>query len=272
MQALARELALKIQATDRAIEPATPLKARRVALYGSWTANIDEGWTDWVLDQHEFAHTTLRNGDIKAGHLEDLCDTVLIAEMSGSAIMDGQAVGTVPGEFAGGIGEDGLANLKTFVRSGGTLVTLGNSSVFAADKFNLPVKNVLSGLKPLEFACPGSILRGEVRETNHPVVFGLPPNPALFFARNPAFDTPKEFNGTVLIAYPKDENPLLSGYLLHPERIQGKAAALDVPYGKGHIIMLAFRPQWRGQSWGTFKVLFNALLYSGTWKPEKPAP
>jgi len=271
MQGLARELALKIQATDRAIEPASALKARRIALYGSWTANIDEGWTDWVLEQHEFAHTTLRNGDIKAGRLEDLFDTLLIAEMSGSTLMDGNAVGTVPGEFAGGIGEDGLANLKAFVRAGGTLVTLGNSSVFAADKFNLPVKNVLSGLKPQEFACPGSVLRSEVREAGHPVVFGLPAYPPLFFARNPAFDTLKEFNGAVLLAYPKDENPLMSGYLLHPEKIQGKAAALEVPYGKGHIILLAFRPQWRGQSWGTFKVLFNALLYGG-WKPEKAAP
>jgi hypothetical protein len=271
MQALARDLAVKVQATDRAIEPATALKARRIALYGSWMANIDEGWTDWVLDQHEFPHAMLRNADIKAGHLEDLFDSIVIAEMPASAIMDGHAVGTIPGEFVGGIGDDGLANLKAFVRAGGTLVTLGNSSTFAADKFNLPVKNVLSGLKPQEFSCSGSVLRGEVRENSHPVVFGLPPYPALFFARNPAFETQKDFNGTVLIAYPKDENPLMSGFLLHPEKIQGKAAALDVPYGKGHIILLAFRPQWRGQSWGTFKVLFNALLYGGGWKPEKAA-
>jgi hypothetical protein len=269
MQSLARELALKVQATDRAIEPATELKARRIALYGSWTANIDEGWTGWVLDQHELPYAVLRNSDIKAGHLEDLCDSLLIAEMSASAIMDGHAAGTIPGEFAGGIGDDGLANLKAFVRAGGTLVTLGNSCAFAVDKLSLPVKNVLSGLKPQEFSCSGSILRGEVRESSHPVVSGLPPYPALFFARNPAFETQKDFNGTVLIAYPKDENPLLSGYLLHPEKIQGKAAALDVPFGKGHIILLAFRPQWRGQSWGTFKVLFNALLYGGGWQPEQ---
>ncbi len=66
----------------------------------------------------------------------------------------------------------------------------------------------------------------------------------------------------------------MSGFLLHPEKLQGKAAALDVPYGKGHIILIGFRPQWRGQSWGTYKVLFNSMLYAGGWKPpvqEKPA-
>ncbi len=262
MRSLAGDLALRIQATDRIGEPTTPLRARRIALYGSWMANIDEGWTDWVLDQHEFPHTIIRNADFRAGHLEEQFDTVLIPEMSTSAIMDGHAIGTMPGEFVGGIGDEGLSNLKSFVRRGGTLITLGNATEFAVEKFSLPVKNVLRGLKSQEFSCSGSILRAEVKEPGHPVVLGLAPEVALFFARNPAFEVEKDFQGDVLITYPKDENPLLSGYLLHGEKIQGKAAALDVVYGKGHIVLLGFRPQWRGQSRGTFKLLFNSLLYS----------
>lgn len=271
MQSLASDLALKVQATDRMPESATSLKAPRIGLYASWTGNIDDGWTQWLLEQYEFPHTLLHNAEMKTLHLEDQFDSIVIAELSTNAIMNGHAAGSIPAEYAGGIGEAGLANLKTFVRSGGTLVTLGNSSIFAIDKFKLPVKNVLGELRSLEFFCPGSILRAEVKESSHPVVFGLEPNPAVMFARNPAFEPERDFNGAVLITYPKDDNPLLSGFLLHPEKLQGKAAALDVPYGKGHIILIGFRPQWRCQSWGTYKVLFNSMLYAGGWKPEKPA-
>ncbi len=41
-----------------------------------------------------------------------------------------------------------------------------------------------------------------------------------------------------------------------------KAAGLDVTLGKGHVVLLGFRPQWRGQPFGTFKTFFNAVLTS----------
>jgi hypothetical protein len=33
---------------------------------------------------------------------------------------------------------------------------------------------------------------------------------------------------------------------------------------KGHIVLIGFRPQWRGQPFGTFRVVFNAALYRGS--------
>jgi hypothetical protein len=79
------------------------------------------------------------------------------------------------------------------------------------------------------------------------------------FERSPAFDTKPEFKGQVLARYPKDRNPLTSGYLVGPAKIEGKAAALSVDYGKGHVILLGFRPQWRGQSQGSYKFFMNAF-------------
>jgi hypothetical protein len=122
---------------------------------------------------------------------------------------------------------------------------------------------VLKGLKNTEFFCSGSILRTEVTDAAHPLVFGLPTEPAVFFARNAAFETDRDFRGNVLLTYPKDDNPLMSGFLLHPERIQGKIAALDAVYGRGHVILTGFRPQWRGQTHQMFKLLLNALYHFG---------
>lgn len=267
MQSLANELALKVQATARVAETTTAIKAPRIGVYIPWVSSMDAGWTQWLLDQHNFAHAELHNADVQAGHLNERFDVIIIAEMSTAAIMEGHKIGTIPGEFVGGIGENGLANLREFVRAGGTLVTLGSAAEFAIEQFNLPVKNVLKGLKNEEFFCSGSILRAEVKDTNHPLTAGLPAEPAIFFARNGAFETTRDFKGSVLITHIKEGNPLLSGYILKPEKLNGKAAALDVNYGRGHIILSGFRPQWRGQTHGMFKFLFNSLYYFGAAAP-----
>ena len=63
----------------------------------------------------------------------------------------------------------------------------------------------------------------------------------------------------VLARYPRERSPLKSGYLAGPERLQGKIAAVSVDYGKGHVILLGFKPQWRGQSHAAYKFFFNAF-------------
>ncbi|HUK19310.1 MAG TPA: hypothetical protein VLW65_22975, partial [Bryobacteraceae bacterium] len=246
------------------------LKKPRIALYEPWIGNIDEGWTRWILEQFDFPFTIVHNPDIQAGHLREHFDSIVFAEMASRQIMDGMAAGTVPGQYAGGIGETGAQALRDFVTAGGTLVALGNATLFAIDQFDLPVTNVLAGLSQSQFFCSGSLLRAEIKEPNHPVVSGLPAAPAVMFERNPAFETKREFRGKVLATYVKDRNPLLSGFLLGADRIQGKAAALDANYGQGHVILLGFRPQWRGQSHGTYKFLFNALFYNPSMAPETP--
>jgi hypothetical protein len=94
------------------------------------------------------------------------------------------------------------------------------------------------------------------------------------FENGPAFETQPGFRGAVLARYPKDTNPLESGLLLHPEAIEGKIAALEVPYGQGRIFLYGFKPQWRAQSHGTYKFFFNVLYKydQPAFPPEKPAP
>jgi len=260
------EIAKKHHANATAIasvpQDAAAAKKPRVGLYRSWMGVIDEGWTRWILENYDFNPITLRNADIQAGHLRDRVDAIILPDSGPRQIMDGFAPGSISGEYAGGLGETGAEALRAFVRAGGTLITFNNASLMAIEQFSLPVSNVLQGLNNDQFYCSGSLLRVELRETNHPDLWGMPREPIVMFERGPAFDTKSGFRGTVLASYSRERNPLASGYLLHPERIQGKAAALEVFYGDGRIYLLGFRPQWRGQSHGTYKMIFNAIYDS----------
>jgi ribosomal protein S18 acetylase RimI-like enzyme len=89
---------------------------------------------------------------------------------------------------------------------------------------------------------------------------GMPEKAAIFVDGSPVFETLEGFAGRVLAKYQESGSPLRSGYLIGESHLWGKAAALDVELGEGHIVLLGFRPQWRGQSFGTLRVLFNSVI------------
>jgi len=244
------------------------VKKARVGLYRSWTANIDEGWTRWILENYGFNPVTLRNDGIQAGNLRERFDAIILPDASARSIRDGFGPGIVPGEYSGGLGPAGAGALREFVQAGGVLIAFNNASLYAIEDLGLPVKNVLAGLKPEEFYCSGSLLRVEIGDEGHSAVWGLPKEPVVMFEQGPALEPGEGFVGRVLASYPRNQTPLMSGYLLHGEKLQGKAAALEVQLGRGRVYLLAFRPQWRGQSHGTYKFFMNAIYESqGLSKP-----
>jgi glutamine amidotransferase-like uncharacterized protein len=119
---------------------------------------------------------------------------------------------------------------------------------------------VIAGLRPEEFFLRGSIVEVATDPT-HPVMAGMPDKAAVFVDGSPVFEPQEGFKGTVLARYQDTGSPLLSGYLIGEKYLQGKAAALDVQLDAGHVVLLGFRPEWRGQPFGTFRVLFNAALF-----------
>ncbi len=128
---------------------------------------MDEGWTRWVLEQYGFNNTPIHNADIKAGKLRERFDAIILADQSPRDILDGFDAPAIRPEYRGGIGEDGLANLKQFVADGGTLVTMGNACDLAIDELPIPVKDIKKGLTRDQHFAPGAILRLEV-DTQQP--------------------------------------------------------------------------------------------------------
>jgi hypothetical protein len=270
VEALAEEHGLQVKRLASAPAETVPVRAPRVGTLRPWRASIDEGWTRWILEDYGFDPVSIRNADILSGHLRERFDVIVLSDLRTQAIMEGYRQGTVPPAYAGGIENQGVGNLIQFVREGGTLVTFNQSSLFAIDKFNLPVENVLDGVKNTEFFCSGSLLKVELKKPDHPITMGMPVEPAVMFHRGPAFKPKPGFKGTILASYPGKTNPLLSGFILKPEKIQGKAALMEVFFGKGRVLLFGFRPQWRGQSHGTYKLIFNSMYY-GTQPREEAA-
>jgi uncharacterized membrane protein len=259
---------LRLQARGGSMS-AGPVAKPRIGLYRPWSASMDEGWTRWLYEMYDFDFTSLRNADVRAGDLESRYDVIVLADIRAGSIINGSATGSVPPRYAGGIGAEGVRELDAFVRSGGTLVTLNGSSNFAIDAFHLPVKNVVSGVPRDEYFAGGAIIEMLV-DPSHPVMSGMPARAKVFVGGSPVFTTEDDFSGRVLAKYPEDGSPLLSGYFLGEEHVEGYAAALEVEHGAGRVVLLGLKPQWRGQPFGTFKVLFNASLYTGAVAARTP--
>lgn len=230
---------------------------------------MDEGWTRWVLEQYGFEYVALRPADFKSP-LTGKVDVVILADdarlpvegaSSGRAGRGGRGGAEVRPEYADRLSAADVASFEQFVRGGGTLLCLNTASNFAIQQFRLPVRNVVQDLRTDEFFLHGTVVGVSVDPTQQ-VMAGMAAKSAVFADGSPVFETLDGFKGAVLARYQDSGSPLLSGYLIGDKYMNGRAAALDVQLDNGHVVLLGFRPEWRGQPFGTFKVIFNTILSS----------
>ncbi len=264
VEALARELGISARAVADA--PAgRALRLPRLGVYQSWRPSMDEGWTRYVLDQQVgLPYETLHDRDLRS-NISGRYDVIVLPDQSPNAILNGHPPGTMPDEYVGGIGKEGVERLKSFVEAGGTLVALNEAALLPIREMGLGVTDTLAAFRerpreagqPPEFYCPGAILQASVAAGN-PLVAGLDATTPLWFEQSPAFEVG---TGTAALTY-TDANPLLSGWLLGGEKLRGKAALVDVPLGKGHVVLFGFRPQYRAQSRVTYVPFLNAIYLS----------
>lgn len=258
--ALVSSLALAAQRTALS---GVGIRRPRIGVYEPWGGNMSAGWTRWILEQYGFDYVTLRPADFH-GPLADKVDVVLMADGARLPAATGGRSGgrggrVVRPEYADILSAEDLAAFEAFIRHGGTLVCLNTASAFAIEQFKLPVVNAVAGLRTDDFFLRGSIVQVAI-DRSHPIMAGMPETAAIFADGSPVFETQDGFQGRVLARYAETGSPLLSGYLIGEKHLSGKAAALDVQLDAGHIVLLGFRPEWRGQPFGTFRVLFNAVL------------
>lgn len=232
--------------------------APRIALYKSWRNPMTEGWTRWVLDQHEIPHDTLHDAEIKSGALSRY-DVLLLEDQPAEQIVSGWETGALPPEYTGGLGIDGVNAVRRFARTGGRIVAVAGATDFAVETFSLGVRNAVEGLSETEFYVPGSILRLDLAAGNN-ITDGVPrENVAWYWGSSRGFDV--EDPAIEILARYGTGNPLLSGWVLGHEYLAGKPALLEAAVGNGSVVLFGFPPNYRAQTIATWPLLFNALSY-----------
>jgi hypothetical protein len=270
LAALARETGVNFSGLRQEVKgEAHDVKRLRLGLYQRyWGGNIDEGWTRLVLEQFGFPYASLMDAEIKKGALNQKYDAIILPDDSTRRItgekgdQPDRSAEAYPPEYRSGIGDEGVAALKTFVEKGGTLVTLGGAGNFAIEKLELSVRNVVANTNSRQFWCPGSTLKVNFHYSS-PLGYGMPPEGlALYLAGNPVFEIlPGQHNDRyqVIVRY-ADRDLLESGWLVGEKILAGKAAVIAARYGQGQVILLGTRAQHRAQTHGAFKLFFNALI------------
>ena len=194
----------------------------------------------------------MRNGDLQ--------QTIRRDRVCGSVRRQASrtASSNLPEPYTGGIGARGAEVLKQFAAAGGTLVFLNGASDYAITRLGVPARTVTPPPQRdhSEYYSPGSLLNAVI-DTRSPLAYGVPGEIAIWSEHSPAWET-----ALPVVARYAGSGVLASGWLLGEKVIAGKAALIDAPMGAGRVILFGMRPQYRAQSYLTFKLFFNSLLLS----------
>jgi len=231
--------------------------APRVAVYKSWQEPIPEGWSRWVFDQHGIVYDTIHDARIRMGNLEEDYDVLLLQSQAPGSIRNGFPEGTLPPQYTGGVGEDGIRSMVAFVRNGGRIVAIEEATDLVIEIFDLGISNAVERLPPQEFFIPGSILRVDLAADQGVNRAERESTPVWFWTSSRAFDV-LDPQVQVLARF-GEGNPLISGWLLGPEHLAGRPAVVEARVGEGSVVLFGFQPDYRGQTVATWPLLFNAL-------------
>ncbi len=265
MRAISGSLGLDVMMADVPELNSMRIHAPRTVLYQPWGGNMDEGWTRWLLEQNEFPFESIHPEDLREGDPSEKFDVIIFPDLRKDQILNGLTSESTPPQYRGGIEEAGIEGLRRFIQGGGTVIALGQSSVLMTDEFAAPFRDSLQGIGREEFLCPGSILRVLVDNT-HPIAYGMKSQANAVFSNSlvlepvPSFST---MQSAIVVRYPTG-NILQSGWLQGESYLHNKVGLAEVKLGKGRMVLIPIRVQNRAQPYGTFKLLFNAILTSLT--------
>ena len=288
--------------------------APRLGVWVPWADTDSIGWLRHTLDERNVPYSYVRDEDIRAGNLRTKYDVLLYGhvdlELAEQIHGLPKAWGPMPfkktkqtpshgtpassDDITGGIGWEGLAQIETFIESGGVMVTLGSGTMLALeggivrgvrrDSGGTPRSAGSGGAEAAQAAVesvtrtPGSHVRVSFAQPDHPIAYGYPAHTHVFRQNYPLYAVPRHWlrmafcttcldgppdRGSVVMQWgdPGTNEPfLVSGQVWGGSNLIGRPAILDTPVGRGRVIAFNFNPLHRDLNRGDQRLLWNALL------------
>ncbi len=255
-----------------------PIRKPRIAMVETYFHDMDAGWTRYLFDTYGIPYTVLHPEDFDGADLAGNFDVIVFPAASKDVLTKGKykrgdryVVNDYPPEYRKPISKEGLGRLTAFIEGGGIVVSWGGSTgLFTAglasasgkkdgEKIELPVRDVTKSLK--EVSVPGAFLAVDF-VADDPLTWGMGERGGGFSRGSPVFATsiPRLDTDRRVVAIYPERDLLLSGYIEGERALQNKPAMVWVRAGKGQLVLFGIRPQFRGSTPVTFKLVFNALL------------
>ncbi len=265
----------------------------RLAVYSTWGNTQEVGWVRHALDKFEVKYDLIYKERVKQGNLRDAYDAIIIPNQGrgGKGLVFDREPQRKPlaytksdqfkshgmyGEsedITGGMGLAGALEFQKFVEAGGLAVTLGQASFFPPE-FGL-TRKIDAGRPSTQFYAPGPIVEAEILQPQHPIFYGYTQKTIpVRYANGPLLNVPeRDREEQVLMRFPGADKSVLSGLMRGVAETRNRPAIVDVPTGRGRVILFATNPCYRWQNHGEFAMLFNTILHHNDIKTieKKPA-
>jgi len=255
------------------------LRPVRIGLVDRYGGSSPSGWIRWLLERYEFPFEVVYPPALDAAGLTSQFDVLILPTdavpvAEGSRAEGAFAPDDLPAEYRNRAGAitwtRTVPRLRQFVENGGTLLLIGRAGVIG-ERLGLGVSSALveprrdgvpAPLPRDKHYVPGSVMRVAVDNTL-PLAYGFENQVDVFFDDSPVFrlDAGTAGQAAARVAWYASATPLRSGWALGQRYMNGGAAVVDAPLGRGRVLLFGPEITYRAQPHGTFKFLFNGIYY-----------
>lgn len=245
----------------------------RIALWDTYGGSMPSGWLRLLFENFNYSYEVVFANDIDAGKLHEEFDLLVLVgnsvpskagSPSSPSTQASEMPSTIPDEYKQMWGrmsvDKSIPELEKFIKAGGHIVTIGNSDILATH-LNVGVENALVDAEQKElsrttFYTPGSVLTAKVNSGTI-ASLGYADYADIYFSNNRVY---KIVDPSVKpILWFNNEHVLKSGWSLGEHYLKNGVIAFEKDIEKGKLSTFTSDIMFRGQTHGTFRLLFNQL-------------